>query len=37
MTAVGIIYTKEIDNFKPFLKIGSAAKDPKVAFAFTKV
>ena len=37
MTAVGIIYTKEIDNFKPFLKIGSADKDQKDVFAFTMV
>ena len=28
---------KEIDDFKPFLKIGSAVKDQQDAFAFTMV
>ena len=37
MTLVGIRNINEMDNFKPFLKIGNAAKDPKDAFAFTKV
>ena len=37
MTVVGIISTKEIKSFTPLLKIGSVAKDPKFAFAFTMV
>ena len=37
MAIVGIRNIKEIDNFKPFLKIGSADKDQKDAFAFTMV
>ncbi len=37
MTAVCTILIKEADKFTPFLKFGSAAKDPKVAFAFTIV
>ena len=35
MTVVGNKNTKELDNFKPFLHIRSAAKDPKLAFTFT--
>jgi hypothetical protein len=31
MTAVGILHAKEIDNFKPSLKTGSAAKDQWLA------
>ena len=30
-------YNQEIDNFEPFLKIGSADKDQQHAFAFTMV
>ena len=37
MALVGIRNIKEIDNFKPFLKIGSADKDQRDAFAFTMV
>jgi hypothetical protein len=37
MALVGIINIKEIDNFKPFLKIGSADKDQKDAFAYSMV
>ena len=37
MALVGIRNIKEIDNFKPFLKIGCADKDQKDAFAFTMV
>ena len=37
MALVGIRNIKEIDNLKPFLKIGSADKDQKDAFAFTMV
>jgi hypothetical protein len=37
MALVGIINIKEIDNFKPFLKIGSADKDQMDTFAFTMV
>ena len=37
MALVGIRNIKEIDNFKPFLKIGSVDKDQKDAFAFTMV
>jgi hypothetical protein len=35
MALVGNIFTKETYEFAPFLNVGSAAKDPKVAFAFT--
>ena len=35
ITVVGTIFTKEADQFTPFLKFGSAAKDPKLAFALT--
>ena len=35
MALVGIINIKEIDNFKPFLKIGSADKDQMDSFALT--
>ena len=37
MALVGIINIKEIDNFKPFLKIGSADKDQMDTFASTMV
>ena len=37
MALVGIRNIKEIDNFKPFLKIGCADKDQRDAFAFTMV
>ena len=37
MALVGIRNIKEIDDFKPFLKIGCADKDQKDAFAFTMV
>ncbi len=35
ITVVGTIFTKEADQFTPLLKFGSAAKDPKFAFALT--
>ena len=35
MTVVEIIFTKETETFTPFLEFGSAAKDPKLAFALT--
>ncbi len=35
MSVFCTIFIKEADVFTPFLKSGSAAKDPKVAFAFT--
>ena len=37
MASVGIIFTNERDKFSPFLKFGSAVKDPNDAFAFTIV
>ena len=30
MTVVGTIFTKEADQFTPFLNFGSAAKEPNV-------
>ena len=37
MTVVERIFAKETETFTPFSKIGSAAKDPNVAFALTVV
>ena len=37
MALVGTRNIKEIDNFKPFLKIGSVDNDQKDTFAFTMV
>jgi hypothetical protein len=37
MALVGNIFTKESLKFTPFLNVGSAAKDPQLAFAFTMV
>ena len=37
MALVGNIFTKESFKFTPFLNVGSAAKDPQLAFAFTMV
>jgi hypothetical protein len=37
MTVVESIFAKETETFTPFSKIGSAAKDPNVAFALTVV
>ena len=37
ITAVGTIFIKEAGNCTPFLKFGSAAKNPKLTFALTMV
>ena len=37
MALDGNIFTKESFKFTPFLNVGSAAKDPQLAFAFTMV
>ncbi len=37
MTVIGTIFTKEADKFTPFLKFGSAVKDPKHNYALRMV
>ena len=37
MSVFCTMFIKEADKFKPFLKFGSAAKDPMLAFAFTVI
>ena len=37
MSFIATIIRKEADKFTPFLKFGSTAKDPKLAFTFTMV
>ncbi len=37
MSVFCTIFIKEADKFTPFLKFGSAAKDPKFAFAITMI
>ena len=37
MAVVGTVFTKEADYVTPFLKLGSAVKDPMLAFAITMI
>ena len=37
MTVIGTIFTKEADEFTPFLKFWSAAEDPKHNYALRVV